>query len=82
VDKPLSTDAVRDANAAIEVAKKTDCRFADDPSRKWTAWLHDGVWDVRQYYPGSSGECGWHGVKIRASDGDTGGRCEACTVTR
>jgi hypothetical protein len=78
VDKPLSTDVVRDDSAAIEIAKKTDCKFSDDSSRKWTAWLHDGVWDVRQYSPGRSGACGWHGVKIRASDGDTADRCEAC----
>jgi len=80
MEKPLPADAVHDADAAIAIAKKQDCKFSDDPNRKWTAWLHDGVWDVRQYFPGSSGACGWRGVKVRASDGDTGGRCEACVV--
>ena len=82
VDRPLPTDAVRDPKAAIAIAKNLDCRFSGDPSRRWAAWLHDGVWDVRQYYPDSSGECGWRGTKVRASDGFTGGLCEACTVTR
>jgi len=79
IDKPLPGDAVRDADAAIAIAKKEECRFSDDPGSRWSAWLHDGVWDVRQYAPGKSGECWWHGVKVRASDGSTDGRCEACT---
>ena len=81
VDHALPTDAVRDADAAIAIAKKQDCRFSNDPSEKWSAWLRDGVWDVRQYFPHSNGSCGWRGVKVRAADGNTGDRCEACVVT-
>lgn len=81
VSKPLATDVVRDADTAIAIAKKT-CVFPNDAARRWTAWLHDGVWDVRQYYPGESGACGWRGAKVRASDGYTGDLCESCTVTR
>ena len=81
-DKGLPTDTVRDPEAAIAIAKKSpECRFSSDPSRRWTAWLHDGVWDVRQYYPGNSGECGWNGTKVRALDGYTDGQCEGCTIT-
>lgn len=79
IEKPLPDDAVRDADAAIAIAKKeTACLITDDPNRRWSAWLHDGVWDVRQYFPGRSGECGWAAVKVRARDGRTDGKCEAC----
>jgi hypothetical protein len=79
IDKPLLTDIVRDEEAALAIAKGV-CKFPDDKERHLSVWLHDGVWDVRQYYPGNSGACGWNGAKVRASDGHTDG-CEGCTVT-
>jgi hypothetical protein len=78
-DKPLPTDAVRDADSAIEIAKKF-CGYRDDSQRRWDARLHGGIWDVRQYFAGESGTCGWQGAKVRASDGSSSGG-EACVVT-
>ena len=75
-ETPLSTDTVRDGDTAIAIARKA-CGLVDYERYHWTAFLHDGVWDVRQYWQNQSGSCGYEGTKIRASDG-VAGPCMNC----
>jgi len=79
VNQPVSSDAVRDAQTAISVAKKACLHGAPDSGR-WEAKFSAGLWEVQQNFDHSNSGCDW-GVKVSVW-ADTGATkpCGICVV--
>ena len=80
-ETPLPGDAVKDAKAAVEIAK-TLCRA--EPLKVWLApyrWdvkLHDGIWRARLASLHGGLKCPYYDVGVRAADGSRAGNCAWC----
>ena len=67
IEKPLETDQVRSASAAIGVGQKL---CGEGPDR-WDATLHSGTWEVKGYFQKGAPGCNWVVVSVRSSDGNS-----------
>lgn len=80
-ESPLPGDAVKDAKAAVEIAK-TLCRAEAlkvwlVPYR-WDVRLHGGIWRARLPSLDGGLKCPYYDVGIRAADGSRAGNCAWC----
>jgi hypothetical protein len=77
--QPRSSDAVRDAQTAISLAKKA-CLHGMPDGGRWEAKFSAGLWEVQESFENSKSGCGW-GIKVNVW-ADTGANkpCEICVV--
>ena len=77
-DLPRSSDAVKDAAAAIQIADKA-CDAPKEMGGTWNARLRDEIWDVWYHVHGDTVSCEARRVRIFASNGNVDD-CETCVV--
>jgi Tfp pilus assembly protein PilF len=78
VEKPLSTDKVRDAETAIVLGKKICSQRGGDVDGQWVARFRLGVWDVEQIDPDDHSK--WYKrLRIWADNGKAN-ECEEMVV--
>jgi hypothetical protein len=76
-ERPLDTDLVKDAAAAIQLGKQAcvaNWDVRDRESDDWHAEFHGGQWDVWQ----GDQTCHMFGSKISAANGKSDGSCMVC----
>jgi hypothetical protein len=77
--QPKATDAVRDSETAIAIAKAACLHGARDTGH-WSAGLKFGLWEVTQTFGDNKLGCSW-GVRVAVwPDNGKTKRCEECVV--
>jgi hypothetical protein len=77
--EPKPTDAVRDAETAISIAKKA-CGLAESKYAHWEARFRMGLWEVTEGLEDDKAGCGWGArVNVWPDNGKTT-PCQECVV--
>jgi hypothetical protein len=79
-DRPLPTDKVKDAAAAIEIGKQTCVDKSANRDKNWTATFQGGVWTAKHVFPNGYPKCNWEQARFPADTG-VSDFCEVCVVT-